>query len=449
MKKVKFLDNYKPTDKQLAAHTLAFDPSVAYLLYGGAKGGGKTVWLCWQSLFYCMRYQGIRGWMGRKKGKHFRESTLVTWQREIPKELYEIRDNSKEAAILLPGFNSVIMFGGMDSEDAVDKFNSMEIGFAAPDQIEELDLEDFASINGALRQKGMPCKFISSANPRANWVRDKFIHNPGEGYRFVQALPGDNPHLPPTYLDRLKDVFKFRPELLRAYLYGDWEQLSGEDIVIQYSAAVGAAKNDITPTGKRFISCDVARFGDDETVIYVWDGSKVIETDITGQKDLMDTAGRIFSLYTKFGCEKVFIDAIGIGSGVCDRLSELGVDVFPVVSSEASSDERFLNLRAEVWFIASEVLNSKKASIPDDPRLFADLSSAVYEFASNGKIKIEPKEEIKKKLGRSPDRGEALVYGLYGLQYIKQPETKWYSNRRAFWQETQPDNLGIGYGESA
>ena len=445
MKNIQISD-YKPTGKQLLAHSIANDPLIKYLLYGGAKGGGKTVWLCWQSLFFCMRNPGIRGWMGRKKGKHFRESTLVTWMREIPPELYDIRDNSKEACINLPGFKSTIMFGGMDAEDVVDKFNSMEVGFAAIDQLEELELQDYGSICGALRQKGMPGKFIASANPRANWCRDKFIHNPAEGYKFVQALPGDNPHLPPDYSKRLADAFEFRPELLRAYLYGDWEQLSGEDIVIPYSITVQSAKTEINPTGKRFISCDVARFGDDETVIYVWDGCKVIETDITGQKDLMDTAGRIFSLYTKFGCERVFIDAIGIGAGVCDRLSELGVSVFPVVSSESSSDDKFLNLRAEVWFYAAELLAGKKASIPNDPRLFADLSSATYQFASNGRIKIEAKDEIKKKLGRSPDRGEALVYGLYGLKYIKPEEVQWYA-KKTFWQD-KPADMGIGYGES-
>jgi hypothetical protein len=98
----------------------------------------------------------------------------------------------------------------------------------------------------------------------------------------------------------------------------------------------------------------------------------------------------------------------------------MGKRVNPINSAEKSSnDERYYNLRAEMWWHAMEEIQNCNVDYPLDEELRRQLSSVRYKVInSNGKIQLEPKEETKKRLGRSPDRADAFIYGLWALKNI-------------------------------
>lgn len=156
---------------------------------------------------------------------------------------------------------------------------------------------------------------------------------------------------------------------------------------------------------------DVARFGSDETVhIDIYEGGFVdIPRAVRGQ-NLMATAGAI-----KISrAAKKSVDDSGLGGGVTDRLVEQGVDVVPYIAGESPFDkERFLNRRAETWWAIREALQRGEISLPPDDQLAADLTNIKYTYTSKGQIKLESKDDVKKRLGRSPDRGDALAIALY------------------------------------
>lgn len=164
------------------------------------------------------------------------------------------------------------------------------------------------------------------------------------------------------------------------------------------------------------LGVDVARFGNDETVIAPRRGPRVDPLKVYSQKDTMETAGLVLATHREIGSTDVKVDVIGLGAGVVDRLKELRVPVSAVNVSEAATDpERFKNLRAELWWNLRERLNPNPRlnpdpiALPPDDVLMADLTNVKYRINSRGQIEIESKEDIKKRLGRSPDRGDAVV----------------------------------------
>jgi hypothetical protein len=114
--------------------------------------------------------------------------------------------------------------------------------------------------------------------------------------------------------------------------------------------------------------------------------------------------------------DNVNIDADGMGSGVVDRLREQGHDINEFHGGGKSSDpERFKNLKAEVYWGFRERMAEGTVSLPDDDmELKAQLTSCTYRVTSSGQLEITPKEEMKKKGIKSPDRAEAVIYAFAG-----------------------------------
>jgi hypothetical protein len=112
-----------------------------------------------------------------------------------------------------------------------------------------------------------------------------------------------------------------------------------------------------------------------------------------------------------------FIDVIGIGTSVVDSARQLGLSVIPVNFAEGSSETdrsghlRFVNKRAECWWRMREALDpatNSDVQLPPDPELLADLAAPRWELTARG-ILVEEKDAVKKRLGRSPDCGDAVV----------------------------------------
>jgi hypothetical protein len=174
--------------------------------------------------------------------------------------------------------------------------------------------------------------------------------------------------------------------------------------------------------GKKVIAVDVARFGDDRTVAYVMEGTDIIEELILTNKDTMYVAGAVHILARKHNPLTIAVDVIGVGAGVADRLREMGNNVLDINSAARASDSTmYQNLRAEMWWEARKLFQEKEVylSWPDE-ELLQELSCVQYAF-KNGKVQIEGKEDVKRRLGKSPDKADAYIMGLYA-QRLAQAE---------------------------
>lgn len=172
-----------------------------------------------------------------------------------------------------------------------------------------------------------------------------------------------------------------------------------------------------TPEGQPVeIGNDIARFGSDKTVIATRRGVKVLPLKVYAKKDTMETAGLVIVEYTQQDASKIKVDDIGVGGGVTDRLKEQNYPVVPINVGESAIDtEKFADLRSELWWNLRELLdpnprtNPKPIALPRDDELLGDLCGIKYKITSKGQIKVESKDDMKKRIKRSPDRADAVV----------------------------------------
>jgi len=423
------------TQKQTKCSDAFWNPDIHSILFGGAMGGGKSFVGCFLCFEYAIRiiekyklqvdkYPIQLGFMGRNRGVDFSDTTLETWKRLIPQDQYIIREKDKE--IVIQG-KVKYSFGGLDTTEDVSKFSSADFAVVFLDQAEECKPDNIAVLMSRFRQKingePLPYKTLFTANPKNCWLKDEFVLGNNPKKIFIPALPIENKNLPPGYIDSLRDAFKHRPELLLAYLEGSWDSLEGADIVIKDIWIRDAARVTKSYIGrpKRVFGVDVARFGDDTTVCYCLDDTDIEDEMIFGQKDTMYTAGKIHIWAQEKHPDLIGVDVIGLGAGVADRLREMGNNVLDFNSAEKAEEEtKYHNLRAEMWwntgrrFAEKDIKLTWQGKSREDKDLARELSSASY-LIRNGRILIEPKEKIKERLGRSPDKADAYIIGLHTL----------------------------------
>lgn len=164
-------------------------------------------------------------------------------------------------------------------------------------------------------------------------------------------------------------------------------------------------------TGPRVLGVDVARYGDDRTVLLFRNGDQVLDEDIRTYRglDLMQTAARVAEAIEEYKPQATFVDGVGVGGGVVDRLRQLGYKVIDVnAGSAAMRDDRYSNSRAEMWGRMRDWLKDRGAIPPRDD-LADDLSAPSYEHDHRNRLKLERKEDMKSRGLPSPDIGDALA----------------------------------------
>lgn len=156
------------------------------------------------------------------------------------------------------------------------------------------------------------------------------------------------------------------------------------------------------------IGVDVAREGDDRTVLFPRQGLVAFQPVEMRNAKTHDIAARIIQAKATWGSECEFVDSTGgWGGGVNDSMEQAGHNPIPVNFAGKPIDPRYANKRAEMWFRMAEWVK-KGGCLPKIPSLIRELTTPTYTFI-NGKFALEEKKLIKKRLGLSPDMGDALA----------------------------------------
>lgn len=193
-------------------------------------------------------------------------------------------------------------------------------------------------------------------------------------------------------------------------------QLSGQDPYIKSELVVAARKHVIPESeeyGQLKLGVDPARYGDDRTSFVLRIGRKVKQIKSVSKKNTMEVAGLVFQMFKEHKPLQIAIDVIGIGAGVYDRLCELIKEdechLVAVNSSNSALDaKKYTNKRAEMWGEMNEWFTNGPVDVPDSDELQADLTQIKYSYDSNNALKMEKKEDMKKRGLRSPDTADAL-----------------------------------------
>lgn len=272
--------------------------------------------------------------------------------------------------------------------------------------------------------------FVEACNSPELWNE---IHI---GYKHTPAATGEQ--VPEVVADGLisqewardraiawgEDSALYQSKVLGEFPTGDidpWRVISEEDAAkCRY---IDPAYED-DPDAVRIGGIDVGG-GGDRTVIVERVGSAVKRIESFADRDPMRTVGKLVHLIEEWNLSKVRIDVVGIGWGVAGRLREVLKErgsrcKMQTVNfaGKSSQPKRFLNIRAEAWWNGRELSRTQAwslAGLGEDA--IAELTMPRYEVVdSSGKVKIEPKDDIRERLGRSPDIADALLLAFYDSQ---------------------------------
>ncbi len=252
--------------------------------------------------------------------------------------------------------------------------------------------------------------WFAFSNPRRNTGEFYECFHKSRNYWYRRNL--DSRSVEGTDKNKLKEIVEKHgadSDEARIEVKGEFPR-QGDSQFISREAVEGAAFRDIQPDlyAGLIMGVDVARFGDDTTVIRFRrgrDARSIPATKLKG-KDNMAVANECAALIDEHKPDAVCIDA-GNGTGVIDRLREMGYKIIEVWFGSKANEEEWADLRTEMWAKVREWLPG--GCIDDDSDLKDDLVGPEYEFDKLERIKLESKEKMKGRGVASPDNGDALA----------------------------------------
>jgi hypothetical protein len=225
----------------------------------------------------------------------------------------------------------------------------------------------------------------------------------------------DSTRVSKEYVQDMKSRYGEESNAYRIRVLGEFPR-SDDDTIIPMELLESAKHRDTRAYEDAPIvwGLDVARFGSDSSVLCKRQSNVVHTLERWRNLDLMQLTGAVVAQYE--ACDhknrpaEILVDSIGLGAGVVDRLRELKLPARGInVSESPAMGGTYLNLRAELWHKAKAWLEKRDCKIPNNEDLIGELATVRYTFTSNGKIKIESKDDIRRRGLKSPNMADAFV----------------------------------------
>lgn len=415
--------------KQTIALDLLEDKTTNEVLFGGGAGGGKTALGCYWQLKQRLKYPNTRGLIGRAVLKTLKETTLVSLfqvakMQGLTAGLHYKYNGQMSQIELFNG--SVILLKDLyayPSDPNFDELGSLEITDAFIDEANQIEDKARNIIKSRIRyqldENDLVPKILYTCNPAKNWTYQEFYKPQldgtiSENKRFIASLIDDNPYISKHYKQNLLTLDQVSKERL---LFGNWEYSNDPSTLIDYDKILDAFSSSYLPSGPHYITCDVARFGNDSTVIGVWDGYRVKLHQYKG-KSVVEVADIIksFQIENQVPSSQIVVDEDGVGGGVVDILRCKGFvnNSSPLENPITRQKENFDNLKSQCYYKLAEMINDSKlyinASGTMKEKIIEELEQVKQKSVDNdGKKGIIPKDKVKALIGRSPDFSDALA----------------------------------------
>jgi hypothetical protein len=416
--------------KQTIALDLLEDKTTSEILFGGGAGGGKTALGCYWQLKQRLKYPGTRGLMGRAVLKTLKETTLVSFFQVAKMQGLEAgkhyKFNAQSSTIDFFNGSTILLkdLYSYPSDPNFDELGSLEITDAFIDEANQVDDKARNIIKSRIRfqldQNDLVPKILYTCNPAKNWTYSEFYKPQQDGSiannkRFISSLIDDNPFISRHYKENLLTLDKVSKERL---LFGNWEYLSDPAQLIDYDKILDAFSSTYIRDGVSYISCDVARFGSDSTVIGIWSGLRVNFHQYNG-KSVVEVAEIIkkFQAEYQVPTSNIVVDSDGVGGGVADILR--GCRNFvnnssPLENPVTRQKENFDNLKSQCYYKLAELINDNKIYINADGKqkqmIIEELEQIKQKAVDNDQKKgVIPKDKVKALIGRSPDFSDTLA----------------------------------------
>lgn len=432
-------------NKQLEAVQYWIDETTEQILFGGAKSGGKSYLGAVLIFGDALIYPGTHYFIARKELNDLRKFTIPTIHEVFKNWGLKVDEymtfNGQDNCFNLANGSKVYLIACKEepSDPLFERFGSMQMTRGWIEEGGEVNENAKSNLWLSIgrwknNEYNLKKKLLITCNPKKGWMKRDFIDlwksgNLPENKKVIQSFATDNPYLSDDYRQSLSsDTNKVRRQRLWE---GNWDYDEDQDSLISDEALSDSFTNTIIKDGLKYLVVDVARLGQDRTIIGFWDGLELyrIEEYVKQTTDVTVQKIKDFAAQERIPYSNIIVDDGGVGGGVVDHL--FGVNVFVSNSSPVptlnevrlktnktngslSPKVNFANLKSQCGFKLAERINERKIAFKVwdyREKIIEELSANLRQkdVDSDGKLSLKKKEDIKAELGKSPDIADMIL----------------------------------------
>ena len=420
---------FKASRKQIQALKYLMDNTTTEIGYGGAAWWGKSFIGVFRVWMMAKKYPGTRRFFGRKELTNLMKTTYASYLKfcqiyQVP-EVDQGKLDGKHNIIRFPNGSEILLLdlAYKPSDPLYTRLWSLELTWGFVDESNEIDAQCLTILSTRIgRQRnseyGLKPKMLQTFNPDkwhvyANFYKPWKSWTLPEWRKFIPALATDNPHIDQNYIDQLQKADEITKQRL---LHGNFDYDDTTWKLFRYDEILDLFTSYIAPSETTFISVDVARLGTDSTVIAIWKGLECIRIIKVKGKTTDQTAETVKELEREYHVmrQNIVVDTDGLGAGVADQLR--GCYNFHNAASPIKTEqkEKLGNLKTQCYFKLREKAEKREIRINADGQikdfLCEELENTMLKNPENDwKVLLESKEELKRRIWRSPDSADAIM----------------------------------------
>jgi hypothetical protein len=432
---IDFIKKYKGEPNQFVKDVLQVQPDewqaefLSYIAGGERKisvrsghGTGKSTAASWAMVWYLTTRFPCKIVVTAPTSSQLFDALfaeLKSWIRNLPPYVGELFEVTSDRVVLKAAPSEAFISARTaraETPEALAGVHSQNVLLVC-DEASGIDEKVFEAASGSM--SGHSATTVLLGNPtRSSGLFYDTHHRVKADWKTMHVSCITSPRVSDEFVREMEVKYGAESNQFRVRVLGEFP-LKEDNTVIPAETIESAQKRDIQsdPDTVPIWGLDVARFGADSSVLAIRHGNAITELISWKGLSLMELTGRVVDKYNNLiprqRPTEILVDSIGLGAGVVDRLQELDLPVRGINVGEASSmSGTYLNLRAELWFKLKDWLAAKDCKLPVDSALFAELVSPRYQFTSSGKMKIESKDEMRKRGLPSPDKADAICLTL-------------------------------------
>lgn len=416
----------KPYAKQMEAiQFLSPRNETKVVLYGGAAGGGKT-WLgCYWHIIRRLKYPNTTGLIARNELKDLKLTTMAKFWEIVGEigmkagEHYKYNDQMSTIQWYNGSKTILAEINHRPSDPDYNYLGSYLLCDAFVDEAAGVPGRGIEVLLSRIRENlvgGIP-KLLLTCNPSAGYLKNTFytpwkkgqLHN---SRAFIPALLSDNTEM------QNRDVYEQTLKMMserdkKRLLDGDWDFEDAPDLLFDHMALDQMFVSNIELKGERYMTCDPAAMGNDRTVIGIWHGlvlTKIYEFKHKYPNEVADIMRKL-ATENSIRLNNVIVDADGLGIGIVGILR-----CREFLNGSSSPDKHYAHMKAHCYFKLSEYVRDNKVYITDHgqkDQIIKELDLVRDRTKEDKKKAVSSKDEIKEKLGYSPDYADMIMMRMF------------------------------------
>lgn len=426
----------------------ALDTGTTKVSIRSGHGVGKTAFCSWLALHFLLFRDDVKIIVTSPSLKQMNDGLMPEaqkWIARLPIWMSRSLESTSDRITRKPNTrNNFISFrtARKENPEALAGVHAAHV-LIIVDEASGVDEVIYETGQGALSTKGSIAVLIGNpTKPSGFFYKTQTSLSDLWRSRKVSCL--DSSRVDTSYIESQKRTYGENSAEYAVRVLGEFPE-SGADSIIPRAFVMSAINRDIVPLADPlYWGIDPGR-GGDPTGFVARSPNAIIDLKELRYEDLMSVVGYFKTKWDGLPAsqrpEKIFVDVIGLGGGVADRLSELDLPVVKVnVAEVASLNERYMRLRTELWFNARSWFEQKNITVdlnlPLLHKLVDELVSIEYKMYSSGKVEAESKDSMKRRGMPSPNladalcltfaEGGAIAYGAYAGGSWKKVNTTAY-----------------------